>query len=200
MCRTPHRRSAFKADANCDQFTPVCCKPILTNFPDSSRSCESNLRNFRSSGMLRSVDWHVFADVSGQPIGPISKALEPADLLSCFEGLSPHTFQKLALHKPDWRSVQVPRCRSEYERTGSYCKRYASDNRWFYLKHFSMPRALELQEKMRSELEACAAWLIWQQQICFQVNITKNDQRQFTEQVLKTSFLHVPQAQTSHFR
>jgi hypothetical protein len=30
-----------------------------------------SIRGLRSSGMLRSVDWWLFTDVSGQPMGPI---------------------------------------------------------------------------------------------------------------------------------
>jgi hypothetical protein len=39
-------------------------------FPSRSR------RDLYSSGLLRSVEWQFFTDVSGQPIGPISKGQE----------------------------------------------------------------------------------------------------------------------------
>jgi hypothetical protein len=42
--------------------------------------------NRRSSGMLRGLDWELFTDVSGQPIGPIFKGQRVKEYIFLING------------------------------------------------------------------------------------------------------------------
>ena len=61
----------------------VCCQLMTISFTSAAgtnhlpaRFKEMEIRHLRSTGILRSIEWYLFSDVSGQPIGPIFKGKE----------------------------------------------------------------------------------------------------------------------------
>jgi hypothetical protein len=59
----------FSSDASQFTITPILCVSEVMSLQPEEVGIET--RDFRSSGLLHSVDWLLVTDVSGQPIGPI---------------------------------------------------------------------------------------------------------------------------------